>query len=101
MADQYAMENNITRETAIRDLLIHEELRDTYQRINRKLNRQRSPQLSAIWIKDSEGQKIILDKYEDVERHLLDLNITHLQQANDTPFAQEDKVIYLGQFGEG
>ena len=39
MANHYAMENNITRETAIRELIIHEELRDTYQRINMKFKK--------------------------------------------------------------
>ena len=36
MADQYAATNNIPRHTAIRELLVHEELRDTFQKIGKK-----------------------------------------------------------------
>ena len=91
----------MTREVAIRELLIHEELRETYHKLDIKLNRQRSPQLSEVWVKEEDNQKTVFDNNTSVERYLLERNESHLQQANMTPFAQGDKSIYLGDHGEG
>ena len=42
LADHYAATNNISRSTAIRELLVHEELRDTYRKIGNKMKTKKS-----------------------------------------------------------
>ena len=36
LAEKYSVQNNILKETAIRELLLHEELRDTYKKLMKK-----------------------------------------------------------------
>ena len=101
MADQYAANNNISRSTAIRELLVHEELRDIYSKIGAKMKTKRSPQMSEVWIQgETEEEKTIYEDSESVETHLLKRNFNHLQQAKDTPFACGSKQKYLGNHGQ-
>ena len=100
LADHYAATNNISRSTAIRELLVHEELRDTYRKIGNKMKTKRSPQLREVWIQDENGEKSkVYDDSESVETHLLQRNFEHLQQAKETPFAAGSKAQYLGENG--
>ena len=41
MAEKYASENDVTREAAVIDLMYHEELRDTFRKIQEKMSRQK------------------------------------------------------------
>ena len=100
LADHYAATNNISRITAIRELLVHEELRDIYRKIGNKMKTERSPQLREVWIQDENGEKsAVYDDSESVETHLLKRNFEHLQQAKETPFAAGSKAQYLGENG--
>ena len=99
IAGKYASDHDISRETAIRDLLYHEELRDTFRKIAAKLKQRRSPQLTEIWIKNGDD-KIVLDTSETVEEHILNRNKYHLQKANETPFACGNMSQYLGTYGD-
>ena len=100
LADHYAATNNISRSIAIRELLVHEELRDTYRKIGNKMKTKRSPQLREVWIQDENGEKSkVYDDSESVETHLLQRNFEHLQQAKETPFAAGSKAQYLGENG--
>ena len=75
------------KQKAILEILSHEEIREMYRHIRVKLHGQRQPQLSEVWIKNSEGKKIILTESEDVENHLLHRNRNQLRQASGTLFA--------------
>ena len=87
LAEKYAHENNMSKQKAILAILSHEEIREMYSHIRFKLQGQRQPQLSEVWIRDIEGRKIILTESEDIENHLLNRNKNHLRQASDTLFA--------------
>ena len=101
LAEKYSRENDISKEKAIRELLSHEDLRETYRKIDEKMNRARSPKMSTVWLKGVEEEdKFVIEGNEEVERHLLQRNKTHLQQANETPFAEGDKSVYLGDHGD-
>ena len=56
--------------------------------------------MSEVWIQgNSDEDKVVYDESESVEAHLLQRNCEHLQQANNTPFANGNKSIYLGNHG--
>ena len=50
MADHDAAINKIPRHTAIKELLVHEKLRDTFQKIGQKMKNKRSPQMREVWV---------------------------------------------------
>ena len=99
MADKYSMENDISRETAIRELLCHEEVRDTFRTIRHYMGAPRSPQMTEVWINEGTHSKIVLDDSESVEQHLLARNKEKLFDANNTPFAGGGLSSYLGEHG--
>ena len=72
MAEKYAMENDLSKETAIRELLCHEEVRDTFRTIRERMGVTRSPQMTEVWLQDSDtNDKTVLGNSHDVETHLL------------------------------
>ena len=80
-AEKYASDNDISRETAIRDLLYHEELRDTFRKIAERMKRQRSPQLKEVWIKNGD-EKIVLDTSKLWKNiFFVEINITYKKQT--------------------
>ena len=100
MAEKYAMENDLSKETAIRELLCHEELRDTFRTIREQMGTMRSPQMTEVWIQPTHGsEKIILDNSSVVEPHLLARNREKLRDAHGTPFAGGTLSQYLDDSG--
>ena len=99
MAEKYASENDVTREAAVRDLMYHEELRDTFRKIQEKMSRQKSQQMIEVWLQSGE-EKIVFDTSDEVEAHILQRNKAHLQQAYDTPFAGGAMGEYLDKHGD-
>ena len=100
LAENYAATNNLSHEVAIRELLMHEELRDTYKQIKGKLKGAMSQQLYEIWVKCAlpEGKKVI-DQCDELEEHLLHRNAECLMKAKNTPFAEGTSSVHLGKYG--
>ena len=99
MTEKYASDNDVSRETAIKDLMFHEELRDTFRKIQEKMRRQKSQQMIEVWLKAGD-EKIVFDTSDEVEVHILQLNKAHLQQAYDIPFAGGAMAEYLDKHGD-
>ena len=99
MVEKYASENDVTKETAVRDLMYHEELRDTFRKIQEKMSRQKSQQMIEVWLQAGD-EKIVFDTSDEVEAHILQRNKSHLQQAYDTPFAGGAMAEYLDKHGD-
>ena len=87
LADKYASDNKIDKETAIRELMDHEETRELYRTIRLRMQGCKAPQMSEIWTRDNNGEKVVLTEATEVEEHLLERNWKQLRQASDTPFA--------------
>ena len=92
LAEKYASDHNIAKETAIREILHHEETREIFSNIRRNLYGGSSHQLSEVWIRNRES-KTVLSTSEEVEAHLLRRNRDQLRQASASPFA----MGYLGE----
>jgi len=99
MAEKYASENDVTREVSVRDLMYHEELRDTFNKIQEKIRRQKSQQMIEVWLQSGD-EKIVFDTSDEVEANIRQRNKTHLQQAYDTPFAGGVMAEYLDKHGD-
>ena len=87
LAAKYAEDHNTTHETAVRDLMSHEETRELFREIRMKMVGTRSAQISEVWTMDDENCKHILNEHSAVEDHLLHRNKIQLRQASSTPFA--------------
>ena len=95
-AEQYAKDNNLSHENAVRELLSHESIKTTFLLLRDKLKDQRSGLLQKIWIaRDDQGNFIkdrtkaqVLETKEEVHHQLLIRNKKHLRQAKKTPFAR-------------
>ena len=87
LAEKYASVNDTTHEIAIRELMVHEEMRELFRDIRLKLVGARSPQLHEVWTVGESGEKVVLSDPGEVEEHLLHRNRTQLRQASNTPFA--------------
>ena len=101
LADKYALENNISKETAIKELLSHEEVREMFRTVRLRLEGARQPQLSEIWVRGGNDEKITLSESVEVEEHLLQRNKQHLQQAAMTPFATGELADAIHSDGSG
>ena len=55
MAAKYALDNNIPYEKAIRELLVHEELREIFCEIKLGMNLLEKSQTYRIWLPESKG----------------------------------------------
>ena len=95
LADSYATQNNVSKVHAIRELISHESVRQTFSLLREKMHQKQSGQLSKLWVAmDDSGEyckdidrKQILETKESVHTQLLARNTRHLSQAKDTPFA--------------
>ena len=101
LAEKYALDNKISKELAIRELMEHEELRELFRTIRLKMKGSRSPQLSEIWLKNENEEKIILSESKEVEEHLLSRNWKCLRQAANTPFAEGELGELINWDGTG
>ena len=50
LAEKYTSDNNIDKETAIKELMDHEVTKELFRTIRLKMNGSRAPQLSEVWI---------------------------------------------------
>ena len=95
VAEEYAKANNVSKMTAIKELISHESTRQMYSILREKLKTDKSGQLTKLWIaldKDGEytkdaGNKQVLTKESEIHKQLLRRNRRHLGQAKHTPFA--------------
>ena len=92
LAEKYAEENFIEKETAIRELLDHEELLELFRMIRLKMKGVKSPQLSEVWVQTREEEKIVLSATNSVESYLIQRNKEYLRKVSAIPFAEG----YLG-----
>ncbi len=94
-AQQYARDNNLSKSTAIQELISHESVRNTFQILRAKIKPNNSGPLRRIWVaRDSHGNftkdhhlRQVFETKEDVHQQLLKRNRKHLRQAKHTPFA--------------
>ena len=101
LAEKYAADNALDRETAIRELMDHEETRELFRTIRLKLKGSIPPQLSEVWKVGDDGEKIVISDHQEVEDHLLSRNWTQLRQAANTPFADRELGDLLNFDGTG
>jgi len=101
LATKYALDNNIPYEKAIRELLVHEELREIFGEIKLGLNLIKRSQTYRIWLPKSEGvtdtppedwkttktEQVEITDGDEIHKKILERNKIHLHQAKDTPFA--------------
>ena len=57
LADKYAASNNISKDLAIRELLLHEEIRKIFRKIRIRMKGSNSPQMSEVWKKMLKARK--------------------------------------------
>ena len=96
LAEKYALQHNISQNTAVTELLSHEESRTVFGELKNKIKPIHRGQLKKLWISvDEEGNyskdpqtRIMLSNKEQIHKELLKRNSTHLTQATNTPFAQ-------------
>ena len=96
LAEQYAMQHNLSHQQAIIEILAHEDSRETYRLLRNQIKYEDRKQLMSLWeARDEEGnyvkdedRKIIHTKSETIHKALLQRNERHLNQAAGTPFAQ-------------
>ena len=86
LAEKYALDNKIDKDTAIRELMSHEETRELFRTIRLRMHGTRPPQLSEVWVPDGDNKKIVISEDKEVETHLLQRNWSQLRQASNTPF---------------
>ena len=79
LAEKYASDNTIDKETAVRELMDHEDTRELYRTIRLKMEGPRSPQMSEVWLQGENGDKVVLSEANEVEDHLLTRNWKHLR----------------------
>ena len=101
LAEKYASDNKIDKETAVRELMDHEDTRELYRTIRLKMEGPRSPQMSEVWLQGGNGDKVVLSEANEVEDHLLTRNWKHLRQAKATPFADGTMGDLLNFDGTG
>jgi len=109
VAEVYATENNLSKATAVRELISHESTRRMYAILKEKLKERTTGQLGKVWVaytdegdyvKD-QNSKIEFTKVKEIHKHLLHRNRKHLSQARNTPFASGKWAIDLKWDGTG
>jgi len=110
LSKTYASDNKMTEAQAVRELLSHEDLRNTHAQIAEKMKEQRSGSLHRIWVaKDNsvsqqdrykENNKLEINDGSKLGKHILHRNKAHLRQASNTPFADSDLGKELGVDGD-
>ena len=58
LAEKYAQDNKLDLETAVRELMDHEETRELYRTIRLKLDGARAPQMAEVWIPNGDNEKL-------------------------------------------
>jgi len=96
LAERYASENNLSKQKAVQELLMHESVRHTFAVLKEKLKPHQQGQITKVWVAMDENgnytkdhqKKIVLSDREKVHESLLSRNKRHLTQARNTPFAR-------------
>ena len=109
LAATYASANNISKLTAIKELLVHESTKRMFSIMKEKMTTSTTGQLSKLWIsRNNEGNyvkdnsnKRILTKADEIHSALLKRNQRHLAQAQNTPFASGKWATDLKWDGTG
>ena len=74
LADKYAEDNNTTRETAKRELMKHEEIREIFREISNWLKPRWEGQLQKVWIPETIGvprREYVLKEVIDEPKRLI------------------------------
>ena len=109
-AQQYAVQNKLTEEKALTEIIMHEEEREIFRILKQGMGKYVKSKLEEIWIcKDRSIQdptqrynidnRIEVKTTEMIHQHLLRRNSNHLHQAKKTPFAKGELKEALGQDG--
>jgi len=109
LADKYAKENNISRSTAVTELMSQESAKSMFALLREKLKKASTRQLQKIWISYDENGRYKKDPNNKVEinsstkahKLLLQRNQQHLGQAKNTPFASGEWKKKLKWDGTG
>ena len=72
-----------------------------FRTIRLRMKGSNSPQMSEVWTKNDQGEKVIISDCNEVEHHLLKRNKTQLRKAAPTPFADGPMSTLLGPDGSG
>ena len=109
LATEYGLQNNVSKQTAITELISHEETRETFKVLRQRLKPIQRGQLQTLWVstndqgeftKDTENKQI-LTKRDDIHAALLNRNARHLEQASETPFGKGSLRKHLKWDGTG
>ena len=96
LAQIYAEQNNISTQTAITELMAHEDVKATFQQLRYHMKPDARSQLEKLWIsvddngnhvKDASRRKVY-STGKEIHKALLKRNVAHLRQAANTPFAK-------------
>ena len=110
LAARYAIENNISEEIAVRELLAHEELKEIFKEVRYGLTEYRQGQTYRIWLPNDNNPRSLppsnwkvinspsveVTDSEEMNKKLVERNTHHLQQAKATPFADCELGKRLG-----
>ena len=115
LASKYALDNNVPYEKAVRELLVHEELREIFTEIKFGLNLLQKSQTYRIWLpvsgraldappenwKTTTTGQLEITNGDEIHGKILERNNIHLQQAKHTPFASSKLGKLLNYDGSG
>ena len=96
VAQNYAAQNNLSKNQAILELVSHEESRNTFRSLRQRLKPSSRSRLKTLWTaidehgnhtKDHSQKEIFTDR-DSIHYNLLRRNLDHLRQASQTPFAK-------------
>ncbi len=102
LAHKYARQHNMSKNTAIMELLSHEESRHVFSELRSRLKPVHRGQLKQLWVSmDEHGNysknpesRTQISETNQIHKALLKRNSNHLSQASSTPFAK-------GKFSKG
>jgi len=110
LSKTYASDNKMTETQAVRELLSHEDLRNTHAQIAEKMKEHRSGDLHRIWVakdksvdqqdRNKENNRLEINDGSKLGKNILYRNKAHLRQASKTPFADSDRGKELGLDGD-
>ena len=115
LATKYALQNNLTQEKAVRELLAYEQIRDIFQDIRMGLMAKARTQTYKIWLlnsgdvtdpppenwKKSKPPQVEITNSDDTQSKILERNLVHLQQAKEKPFTMTKLGKLLRWEGSG
>ena len=109
LAEQYSRIHNISKATAIQELLTQEEIKLMFSMLGERVKQKQRGQMSTLWVardengnytKDLQNKKVYTNK-ETIEELLLQRNAKHLSQAQHTPFARHALLSEMKWDGTG